>query len=101
MAMGKAVVSTPQAFEGIRAAAGDEIVVAGSAETFADEVIGLLRDPGRARAIGNKARARVVSDYAWEANLRVLDRVLALLSEPDPSPVPAGRTAADGLAART
>ena len=101
MAMGKAVVSTPQAFEGIRAAAGDEIVVAGTAEAFADEVIGLLRDPGRARKIGNKARARVVSDYAWEANLRVLDRVLALLSEPDPSPVPAGRTAADGLTART
>jgi sugar transferase (PEP-CTERM/EpsH1 system associated) len=101
MAMGKAVVSTPQAFEGIRAVAGEEIVIADDADAFADDVIALLRDKGQARAVGDKARARVVSDYAWEANLRVLDRLLAPRSEPVSSPAAASREAAHGLAART
>lgn len=86
MAMGKAVVSTPEAFEGIHAVSGDEIVIAESAGAFADHLIALLRDPDRARRIGRLARARVVSDYAWEANLRILDPLLARRGEPGQSP---------------
>lgn len=76
MAMGKAVVSTPEAFEGIQAVAGEEIVVADGAEAFAAAVVDLLSDESRAREIGRRARARVESDYGWEAKLSVLDDLL-------------------------
>lgn len=76
MAMGKTVVSTPEAFEGIQAVEGEEIVVANGAEAFAVAVVDLLSDGSRAREIGRRARARVESDYGWEAKLSVLDDLL-------------------------
>jgi sugar transferase (PEP-CTERM/EpsH1 system associated) len=100
MAMGKAVVSTPEAFEGIRAVAGDEIVVVEDAEAFAASVLALLRDQSRAREIGRRARARVESDYGWDANLRVLDRLLAARSDHVVSPAVVTIDSGHGLPAR-
>lgn len=101
MAMGKAVVSTPDAFEGIHAVSGEEIVVADGAEAFAENVMALLRDPERARQIGRRARARVVSDYAWESNLRVLDELLAVRSVMGVLDAVPGAAMAADLAPRT
>ncbi|MBK1701768.1 TIGR03087 family PEP-CTERM/XrtA system glycosyltransferase [Thiococcus pfennigii] len=98
MAMGKVVVSTPEAFEGIRAVVGEEIVVADGAEPFAEHVLALLRDPTRRREIGQKARARVVADYAWEANLRIFDELLAVRSEARVSAAVQGGAKTGGLA---
>jgi sugar transferase (PEP-CTERM/EpsH1 system associated) len=77
MAMGRATVATPQAHEGIEAVPGREIVVADGAEAFAAAVLDLLRERGRAEAIGAAARACVERRYRWDAHLRVLDEVFA------------------------
>ncbi len=69
MAMAKAVVATPQAYEGVEAAAGEDIVVAEGEAGFAEAVVALLRDPGRAARIGANARRRVEQQYTWQGNL--------------------------------
>jgi len=76
MAMGKAVVSTPEAIEGIRAEAGVDVLVAADADAFARAVIGLLEAPARASQIGGSARRCVEREYSWEMNLRALDEAL-------------------------
>jgi sugar transferase (PEP-CTERM/EpsH1 system associated) len=76
MAMGKPVVSTAAAFEGIDARSGEDLVVAADEHAFATSVIGLLREPARARRIGEQARARVEQRYSWDQNLSQLERLL-------------------------
>lgn len=72
MAMGKAVVASPQAFEGIAAEAGRDLLVAEDPGVFASEVLALLRDPSRALDMGRQARLRMEENYAWERNLQRL-----------------------------
>jgi sugar transferase (PEP-CTERM/EpsH1 system associated) len=76
MAMARPVVASPQAFEGIDAEPGSELIVAQGAEAEADAVCALLADPARAEAIGKAARARVEARYAWAARLAPLDAML-------------------------
>lgn len=80
MAMGKAVVCTSQAFEGLNAAAGTDIIVADGAEAFAAATIALLKDPARATQVGARARACVERHYSWDGNLAVLDSILSSVS---------------------
>jgi sugar transferase (PEP-CTERM/EpsH1 system associated) len=80
MAMGKAVVCTPQAHEGIRANPGKELVVAEGAEAFSAATIDLLLDQGRASQLGLAARQCVEREYSWEDNLQLLDRILLVRS---------------------
>jgi len=74
MAMGLPVVATPQAREGIDAAAKDELLTATTPAEFA-AVIGRVLD-GDAGPVGARARARVARDYGWDASLVRLDRLL-------------------------
>ncbi len=75
MAMAKPVVTTPQALEGIDAAAGLELIVAPDRPAdFAQAVLGALADQA---GIGPAARRRVVADYSWPARLAALDDLLA------------------------
>ncbi len=76
-AMGKAVVATPQAAEGLSLRIGEEILVEEKASDFAEKIIKLLDRPDWARALGKRARLRVEKDYSWEKKLAVLDRYLA------------------------
>ena len=75
MAMGRPVVVTPQALEGLDATPGRELVVAADERGFAEAVLGLLREPVRSSAIGSAARACVEQRYRWDTNLAVLDEV--------------------------
>ncbi|MGA8260133.1 MAG: TIGR03087 family PEP-CTERM/XrtA system glycosyltransferase, partial [Arenicellales bacterium] len=76
MAMGKAVVATSQALEGIRASAGKDLLVGDSEEGFAEAVLRLLRDPDGAREMGKSARACMEKHYSWDSNLAFLDEIL-------------------------
>lgn len=76
MAMAKAVVATPAALEGIDASIGAEAVAAAGPETFARECVRLIEDSAAGAAIGAAARARILSDYRWPAQLARLDAVL-------------------------
>ena len=75
MAMGKPVVTTSQAFEGIKAVSGQEIIPADGEDMFAAAVIDLLQDKQKAESMGAKARRCVETHYSWDRNLNVLDGI--------------------------
>ncbi len=63
MAMGKAVVTTPQGLAGIPAEPGATVLVGEDAEALARHLIRLLQEPGIAHALGARAREWVVDRY--------------------------------------
>lgn len=85
MAMARPVVATPQAFEGIEATPGSDLLVAETPGAFAAEVIRILRgeqDP----VLGERARAQILARYGWEPTLRILDECIAARATSFPSP---------------
>ena len=72
MAMGRPVVATPQALEGIDAIPEQEILVAEDAQAMAAAVVAALEHPN----LGEVARQRVQNDYNWAANLARVDQLL-------------------------
>jgi glycosyltransferase involved in cell wall biosynthesis len=74
MAMGKPVVASPAAFEGVRAEAGRELLVADGVAEFVAR-IGEVLDGAHA-GLGAAARAVMERGYAWSAVLGRLDRYL-------------------------
>lgn len=75
MAMGKALVCTPQALEGIHAEPGKEVITASDADAFAGAVIQLLGDKNRTRELGTRARAYIEDHFSWNNNLATLDNI--------------------------
>lgn len=88
MAMGKAMVCTPQALEGIRVPA-EAVLVAADESEFATRVLDLVNAPQRAAQVGAAARRCMEQDYGWTATLRPLDSLLARIE---------GNRQPDGLA---
>ncbi|MGK5080787.1 TIGR03087 family PEP-CTERM/XrtA system glycosyltransferase [Janthinobacterium sp. HLX7-2] len=94
MAMGKIVLATPQALEGIAAQPGLELLLARNDAEFIHHAARVLRnlhganggngDCGSAghaagsAAIGMAARQLVLQDYDWEKNLQALGAMLGL-----------------------
>ncbi|NKE45418.1 TIGR03087 family PEP-CTERM/XrtA system glycosyltransferase [Roseomonas frigidaquae] len=76
MALARPVVASPEAFEGVRALPGRDILVAEGAEAMAEAVRGVLA--GRHPGLGERARAAVTEAHDWGATLRRLDAVLPL-----------------------
>lgn len=76
MAMAKAVIATPAGLEGIDATAGTEAIAAASASAFARECVRLIEDAPAAASLGRAARAQILSDYQWAAQLKRFDAVL-------------------------
>lgn len=85
MAMGRAVVASPQTIEGLDVNIGEEVLRAESPDEWVAAVLGLLSDGGRRERLGQAARKRVVSDYSWASRMRplvLLCTALAGASEP-------------------
>jgi sugar transferase (PEP-CTERM/EpsH1 system associated) len=78
MAMGRPVVATPAAFEGIEAEAGRDLIVAEGARAQAGAVRTLLADRARAAAMGDAARRCMERSYSWEARLAPLAQIVGL-----------------------
>ena len=76
MAMGRPVVASAQAFEGIHAVPDRDLIVARTADEFAIAVDRLWQD-GVAQTIGTHARRAVQTTYDWPRQISVLDRLLA------------------------
>lgn len=74
MALARPVVASPEAFEGVRALPGRDILVAEGALAMAQAVRGVL--DGRHPGLGARARAAVTEAHDWKATLRRLDAVL-------------------------
>ncbi len=77
MAMGRPVVATPEAREGIDAAAGEDLLTAAAPAEFAEQVCRCLEDPALGRRLGEAGLRRVRERYSWEARQRDLDALLA------------------------
>lgn len=75
MAMGKAVVATSNASEGIICKNNSDIIIANDAESFAKEVIDLLRDEGKRKDIGDNAYQNIRNYYKWETNLEAFEEL--------------------------
>lgn len=67
---GLPVVATPIAAEGVIEEAGPEVfgAIASDASAMADGIASLLEDPGRARAVGERARAWASRRWDFEAS---------------------------------
>lgn len=78
MAMAKPVVCTPQAFEGIDATPGEDLVIAESPERMAEAIHALMLDTPRRAAIGAAARRVILDRYDWDTALASLDPMLGL-----------------------
>jgi sugar transferase (PEP-CTERM/EpsH1 system associated) len=69
MAMARKVITTAQAAEGIRAAAGRDFILARGEADLAAAVVEALRNVGPVPA----ARACILENYDWQRNLAALD----------------------------
>ena len=74
MAMARPVIASPQAFEGVRAEPGRDLLVADGAEATARTISDVL--DGRYAGLGAAARAAVEAGYAWRATLDRLDEIV-------------------------
>jgi sugar transferase (PEP-CTERM/EpsH1 system associated) len=76
LSMGKAVVSTTIGAEGLPVTDGAHLMLADTAQTFAETVVRLLRNLEQRRSLEAAARALVVEHYDWAAAADELDRAL-------------------------
>jgi glycosyltransferase involved in cell wall biosynthesis len=82
MAMGKPIVATTVANEGIGAEPGAHVILADAAEDMAKEILELFADPDRAATIGAAARQFVEQNWTWEAHfLRLEAEMLDAIDE--------------------
>lgn len=76
MAMARPIVTTPGALEGINAVSGRDVLTGADAGVLAEGVVAVLE--GRAPAgLGPAARAFVLKNFEWSANLRALDALIS------------------------
>src|SRR5262249_26634749 len=80
MAMGRPVVASAQAFEGLCAKPGRDLIVAKNADEF---VAGISRvwDEGLAHTLGASARESVQTLYDWSRGLTSLDAILSAVED--------------------
>ncbi len=78
MAMGRPVVASAAAAEGIDAEPGEHLLVADDAAAMADAVCALFDDRGAGARMGRAARARMIARYGWDARLAPLAGLLGL-----------------------
>lgn len=74
MAMARPVICSPEAFEGVRATAGRDVLIAADAEAWAERIAEVL--DGRHEQLGAHARAAVETGHDWGVTLRALDAAL-------------------------
>jgi hypothetical protein len=74
MAMARPVVCSPQAFEGVRALPGRDLLLAGDPAGWAGQVAAVLE--GRHPGLGACARRAVEAAHDWRVTLRALDAAL-------------------------
>ncbi len=77
MAMARPVVASPEAFEGIEAQPGRDLIVADGAEAMAAAINDLLADPETAAKLGTSARKLVEASYSWSSRLAPLAEIVA------------------------
>lgn len=75
-ACARPVVMTPVAANGLSLPEGHASLVRDGPEALAEVAVGLLREPGRAAALGDAARAHVATAFSWARQAERLGRIL-------------------------
>lgn len=78
MAQGKAIVTTQMGADGIDLTAGQEAVMADTAQDFAGAVLDLLDDPARRQELAKQGRRFVEENFDWRKITPRLDEVLGV-----------------------
>ena len=76
MAMGRAVVASPAACEGIESDSGTDLMVADSVAEWITTIDQLEGAEDEIKRLGRNAREKILSTYTWEQNLQRLDALL-------------------------
>jgi polysaccharide biosynthesis protein PslH len=82
LAMEKAVVSTSVGCEGLAVRGGEHLLIADDAESFAAEVVRLLREPRLRAVLGRAGRALVEGAYRWEFSEAIAREAVGALIGP-------------------
>lgn len=77
MAMGRPVVSSPAAAEGIDAQPGRDLFIAATPRETADRIIEIADNADVATAMGAAARSRMEQRYGWDATLAPLKAMIS------------------------
>jgi glycosyltransferase involved in cell wall biosynthesis len=77
MAAGTPAVSTSIGAQGLDVTPGENILIADTAQDFADKCIGLLGDAEERRRIAHVASEMVRTRYSWEQTVEQLEAILA------------------------
>jgi glycosyltransferase involved in cell wall biosynthesis len=72
---GLPIVSTTVGAEGLKATHGENVLIADTAEAFADSVIGVLRNRRMAQRLADNGRSTVEMHYDWKNVYRAWDQV--------------------------
>ena len=75
MAMALPTVVSPQGYEGINAAPGQELLVVDEVDAWIKAVVDLLSS-GDVASMAEAARQRVVQDYSWQGSLKRLEQFI-------------------------
>ena len=81
MAMARPVVATPEAFQGVRAEPGRDILLASGVDETVQRIADVL--DGRHATMGAAARCAVEASHQWSVTLRPLDRLFGV-ARPEP-----------------
>ena len=76
MAMRLPVVLSPEAATGIAAQDGEHFAIGADDEAIAAQIVALWQDRGRAKAMGEAARAFVIGEMSWLAALATLPELV-------------------------
>lgn len=76
MAMGVPVVSSRIAAGGVDAVAGEHLLVAGSAQEYAEAVASIIEQPAERDRLARAGRERMLSHHAWPRSMERLDTIL-------------------------
>jgi len=90
MAMARPVVATPEAFAGVRAQPGRDILLASGVDDTVQSIIDVL--DGQHATLGTAGRRAVETAHQWSVTLRPLDRLFGAGAD-RPALVPAGQDA--------
>jgi glycosyltransferase involved in cell wall biosynthesis len=87
LAMGLPCVTSIAAWNGTVIPQGQGILATDNPQMFAEHVLRLLRDDSYRADMGRNGRLQVEAHYGWDAQLKVLDSVVAQVTSPCRGPV--------------
>lgn len=73
--MGKAIVATPLACDGIDVEHGKNLLVADTTESFAKSVVELIRNPELRKFLGKNGRELTKQRYSWAYSASLFEKV--------------------------